>query len=127
MANFQEEIHQLRKHFHKAVKASGGEISREEGYTNFSRHQYIVGEVVQYYIWEETFIDVKNAHSALKKLREIANALKLSMQNIRKAEKEFVVSVRDIHDWEVFEQSTFNAFKNISAILEAEDLAEKRD
>jgi hypothetical protein len=70
---------------------------------------------------------VKNAHSALKKLREIANALKLSMQNIRKAEKEFVVTVRDIPDWEVFEQSTFNAFKNISAILEAEDLAEKRD
>jgi len=127
MANFRQEIRQLRERFHKAVKASGGEISREEGDTNFSRYQYIVGEVVQYYIWEETFIDVKNAHSALKKLREIANALKLSMQNIRKAEIEFIVTVRDIADWESFEQSTFNAFKNIRAILEAEDLAEKRD
>ena len=62
MANFQEEIRQLRVHFHKAVKASGGEISREEGDTNFSRYQYIVGEVVQYYIWEETFIDL-DSHS----------------------------------------------------------------
>ena len=127
MANFRQEIRQLRERFHKAVKASGGEISIEEGDTDFSRYQYIVGEVVQYYIWEETFIDVKNAHSALKKLREIANALKLSMQNIRKAEKDFVVTVRDIPDWEAFEQSKFNALKNIRAILKGKDLGEKRD
>jgi hypothetical protein len=49
------------------------------------------------------------------------------MQNIRKAEIEFIVTVRDIADWESFEQSTFNAFKNIRAILEAENLAKKRD
>jgi hypothetical protein len=36
MANFRQEIRQLRERFHKAVKASGGEISREEGDTNFS-------------------------------------------------------------------------------------------
>jgi hypothetical protein len=66
MANFRQEILQLRERFHKAVKASGGQISRKEGDTNFSRYQYIVGEVVQYYIWEETLSMLKMHTRRLK-------------------------------------------------------------